>query len=87
MKVFAELFSKSDLNPQQILTLQAAFSFDTASAKEKANKKKTHKKWGVAPSPIRFFRKKRSKKLSVKCSANIVLSMVERAMCDKNFPV
>ena len=64
MKVFAELFSKSDLNPKQNLTPNTAFSFDTASAKEKANKKKTRKRWGVDPNPIRFFRKKRSKKLT-----------------------
>ena len=62
-----------------------AFSFDTASAKEKANKKKTLFLRGVAPTPIRFFEKKRNKKLSVWISANKVGSNVERTMCVKTF--
>ena len=62
MKVFAELFSKSDLNPQQILTPNTAFSFDTTSAKEKANKKKTLFFYGALPqAPFAFLKKSEAK--------------------------
>ena len=54
-------FSKKWQKPLTNSNSQTAFSFDTASAKEKANKKKTRKKGALPQTPFAFLEKSEAK--------------------------